>query len=805
MKKKRIGKRVLAAVLAAVICAVGFVGFMNREKVMALFGGVEKAVGMVSGLTDEEAARFYASYTGATLDMVNGEVVLTADRKANVLTNIYRNKEKLTILEIVPYELASVYNVLIPSNEQREKIEAYGDEIFNTFDMPFRIEPLEWAEGMTWDEQYRDPSTRLLTSGSRAQDWETGYWYEVSNSKKYSQGAANVIASRYQPIELYRSGDEGSYEYSVLMPNYYIDNLLAGYEETKIYDYFANNDNVELKIVVPGQVTASELQKILLGTDNGSNDPVDFIYIGGYAVANYGESGNIYRNVFFGEDVPDDEAGRQKMMNLAKTGEGADDFHTNVYRADGTEYKVSELVSEKVWFNSYSKDADGNLKSNDLEWNEVEMLMNYIFGSYNRNCVHTDESGAKQQQRVSCEFQIATLSEGIFKTDSSGCDNNIGKLYYLLCKTSDQASDEEGCSLDSTKGYTSVHHTEADKSTHTPYFEFATYYGAENYFLKGNGFDTVNLVENSNGVQTATYNGSAYWNFNFTDRQGVYAGNVEESDFSNPEGEYPDEKYPYETAKIANGEIFPNVSDNDFGKQYELFYLHNVFNGRFAVYNGMLGVDPSSAGNLLNFGLSHVWGEGGWRNKISHQRLDLAVGENFMDQFNIVNYLLGVDETDFITKPDAYFTGVEIGYSDGNTVKYAEQGADKNAFFVYLYDDDFEYDAADSLVNPEIIKINYAAEDESAKMTGGVLKAYNLNGTELATLAEYTESDLEKLEIFEAAYDISADAEVYQAFMDGNIYFTFTIENKTTIKGVEKVFTDTAYLYLKHRNIFDLD
>ena len=798
MKRKRIGKRVLAAVLAATVCAVGLVGFFNREKVLALFG-VDKAVGLVSGLTDEEAAKYYASYTRATLDMVNGEVVLTADKKANVLTNVYKNKEKLTILEIVPYELASVYNVLIPTQEQKDKIEAYGKEIFDTFGLPFRTEPLEWVEGMSWADQYMDPSARLLTSGSRSQDWDTGKWYEVSSSKKYSQGAANMIASMYQPIELYRSGDEGSYDYSVLMPNYYIANLLTGYEETRIYDYFFNQNNVEVKIVVPGQVTAAELQKILLGTDNGSNDPVDFIYIGGYAVDNSGTSGNIYRNIFFNEDVPADEAGRQKMVSFAQSGVGADDFSTNVYRADGTEYKVSELVSEKVWYNSYSKDADGNLVSNDLEWNEVEMLMSYIFGNYNRNCVHVDESGSKQYQRVSCEFQVATLSDGIFCTDSNGCDNNIGKLYYLLCKTSDQASDEEGCVIDSTKGYTSIHHTESDKSTHTPYFDISTYYGAGNYFLKGNGFDTVNTATNTNGVQTATYNGSIYWNFNFADRQGIYAGNVETSDFQSPE-----EDYSHEISKIANGEIFPNVSDGM--KEYELFYLHMVFNGRFAVYNGILGVDPSSTGNLLNFGLSHAWGEGGWRDKISHQRLDLAVGENFMDQFNIVNYLLGVDETDFIVKPDAYFTGVELGYTDGNVIKDVEQGADRNAFFTYLYDDDFKYDAADNVINPDTVKIKYGADDESKHMTGGVLKAYKLNGTELATLATYTEADLLNLETLVAEYDISAaDAEVYQAFMDGNIYFTFTIENKTTIKGVEKVFSDTAYLYFKHRNIFELD
>lgn len=804
MKRKRIGKRVLAAVLAATVCAVGLIGFLNREKVMALFG-VDKAVGVVSGLTDEEAAEFYASYTGATLDMVNGEVVLTADKKANVLTNVYKNKEKLTILEIVPYELASVYNVLVPTQDQRNKIEAYGKEIFDTFAEPFLIEPKlveAWWDPGNFYEVYMDADARLLSSGSRAQNWETGEWYEVSSSKKYSQGAQNVIASQFQPIELYRSGDAESYDYSVFMPNYYISNLLTGYESTKIYDYFYNHDNVEVKIVVPGQVTAAELQSILLGTDNGSNDPVDFIYIGGYAVANNGTSGNIYRNVFFSDGVPSEPGDNvAAVINFMQSGTGADDLgvRTNVYRADGTEYKVSELVSEKVWYNSYSKDADGNLVSNDLEWNEVEMLMNYIFGNYNRNCVHIDESGNKQQQRVSCEFQIATLSNGIFCTDSNGCDNNIGKLYYLLCKTSDQASDEEGCALDSTKGYTSIHHNASDKSTHTPYFDLSTYYGAGNYFLKGNGFDTVNTVANTNGVQTATYNGSIYWNLNFVDRQGVYAGNVETNDFQSPEKDYS-----HEISKIANGEIFPNVSDGM--KEYELFYLHRVFNGRFAVYNGMLGVDPSSAGNLLDFGLSHAWGEGGWRNKISHQRLDLALGENFMDQFNIVNYLLGVDETDFITKPDAYFTEVELVYTDGSTVKEVEQGADRNAFYTYIYDDDYEYDAADNVIYPDTVKISYGADDESARMTGGVLKAYKLNGTELATLATYTEAELLNLDKFTASYDISSmDAEVYQAFVDGNIYFTFTIENKATIKGVEKVFNDTAYLYFKHRNIFELD
>ncbi len=784
MKKKRIVKRIVAAALATVLCTVGIVGFVNREKVMALFD-VDKAVGIISGLTDEQAAEFYASYVKASLDMVNGEVVLTADRKANVLTNIYKSKEKLTVLEIVPYELASVYNVLIPSEEQRRLVEAYGDEIFAEFGNPTSSELNEWG-GLNWGGA---TNYRLLTSGSGA---------EVSYSGKFHQGSQNQIASMFQPIELERIGEEGSYSYSVYMPNYYVWKLLKGYEKTRLFDYFANKDNVEVKVVVPGQVTAAELQKMLLGTDDcgaAQPDPVDFIYVGGYAIANSGTSGNIYRNIFFDTEIPADSAERSAMVKFAKDGTGADNFHTDVYRADGTEYKVSELVSEKVWYNSYSKDASGNLVPNDLDWSEVEVLMNYIFGNYNKNYLYVDDSGHKEQQRISCEFQVSTLSNGIFMTDANGCDNNIGKLYYLLCKTSDQSSDREGCTLSHDMGYTSIHTSDDIKTTHTPYFDITTYYWDDNYFLKKNGFDTVNTVTNSNGVQTATYNGNPYWGFNIVDRQGLYTGWTENWFFLGDD-------YTEEIKRIKDGSVFPLTTT----MEYELFYIHMVFNSRFAVYNGVLGVGPDATGNLLDFGLSHAWGEGGWRNEISHQRLDLAVGENFMDQFNIVNYLLGVDETDFIVKPDASFTSVELVYADGTVVKEVEHGADSNAFYTYIYDDDYRYDADENVIYPGTVKIGYKAEDESAKMVSGVLTAYYLDGTPIKTLATYSEADLLDLEVLEAAYDVTgADSEVYQAFKDGNIYFTFTIQNKAVIKKVEKTFTDTAYLYFKHRELFELD
>lgn len=797
MKKKRIGKRVLAAVLAVTVCAVGLVGFLNREKVMALFG-VDKELKIKDLFGDseegyEDAADFYASYTNTTakdthtLDMVNGEVILTADNKANVMTNIYKKKQKLTILEIVPYELASVYNVMMPDDAQRELVLKCAEEFFKQFGMP--------AEYGTW--QFVD-DVRLLSSGV----W--GDEYIGSYSKLYTPNgnSTNSIATAYQPIELHREGEEGNYEYSVYMPNYFMFKLMEGYEKYGIYDYFVNKENVEVKVVVPGQVTAGELLDILVGGDDKSYDPVDLIYVGGRAMDNSGTSGNINRNLFMSLE-PETEDDLAAMVQFAKDGANVDSlaerfgYHTGVYYIDAggnyTEYKVSELVSKGVWYDSYSY-VNGEYKPNDFEWDEVQVLMEYIFGNYNDNYVHVDsKSGAKTQQRVSCSMSVADLSTAII----GSC--NIGKLYYLLCKTTDQASDIDGCTIRDT-GYQSIH-ASGNQSTHTPYFDFCTYYGSPDYFLKkyfdnsGNANGTY-----SNGINTATYNGNVNWNINIDDRQGIING-ASTTDFRH------DKPYTEEIEKIKNNMMNPLMT-GDATEKGELFYIQDVVGGRYTVYNGMLGLG-SGAGNLVAFMTANAEYDGGYRKDISHQRLDLAIGENFMGMFNIVNYLLGIDETDFLTPPDASFTEVGLGYSDSSVVKETEQGANPNAFFIYIYGDDYKYDAENYPIMPDKISISYKAEDENSQMLDGALKVCKLDGTEIATLATYDESVLKGLKEYNGTYEFAADASYYEDFFKGKVKFTFYVHNRATvkIKGKETTidYTDTAELYIKQREMFELD
>ena len=126
--RRKLYKRIVAVTLAAMTIAGSavFIGRSTRTK-----AGDGSEIG-----TSYYDKAMVAEYNDGNIDWVNGERTLQAEDKANVLTNIMKNKQKLTILEIVPYELASVFDILIPDEEQKSTIEAYGDEIFNKFNLP---------------------------------------------------------------------------------------------------------------------------------------------------------------------------------------------------------------------------------------------------------------------------------------------------------------------------------------------------------------------------------------------------------------------------------------------------------------------------------------------------------------------------------------------------------------------------------------------------------------------------------------------------------------------------------------------
>ena len=127
--RRKLYKRIVAVTLAAMTIAGSavFIGRSTRTK-----AGDGSEIG-----TSYYDKAMVAEYNDGNIDWVNGERTLQAEDKANVLTSIMRNKQKLTILEIVPYELASVFDILIPDEEQKSTIEAYGDEIFNKFNLQY--------------------------------------------------------------------------------------------------------------------------------------------------------------------------------------------------------------------------------------------------------------------------------------------------------------------------------------------------------------------------------------------------------------------------------------------------------------------------------------------------------------------------------------------------------------------------------------------------------------------------------------------------------------------------------------------
>ena len=127
--RRELYKRIVAVTLAAMTIAGSavFIGRSTRTK-----AGDGSEIG-----TSYYDKAMVAEYNDGNIDWVNGERTLQAEDKANVLTSIMRNKQKLTVLEIVPYELASVFDILIPDEGQKSTIEAYGDEIFNKFNLQY--------------------------------------------------------------------------------------------------------------------------------------------------------------------------------------------------------------------------------------------------------------------------------------------------------------------------------------------------------------------------------------------------------------------------------------------------------------------------------------------------------------------------------------------------------------------------------------------------------------------------------------------------------------------------------------------
>lgn len=916
--KKSICKKIIAMAVVVIIAATSW--FVIRGKL-----SVWADNSVVAGTTYYNAEELEV-YNNGTIDWVNGEKTLKAEDKANVLANIMENKQKLTILEIVPYELASVFQILIPDQEQSDLMASYGEEIFDTFNVydgdnvrilnsqngaannitddgqPITVyankvdgvsdsQKLDkavaiadavingylYTNSTTADEVLSSVNNAIASVGATA-EWSTGFSnnnsqsgtdgsvsgeitvqvgdvsssvslnqkifadYKTADLQDYFKASVTrdiltkitdsttndeideiaqaAVTSAFEKLSMdgyivdywwsycektettgavngkihvdcgffvmkdwsdYSSytlqydislNDKASYSYSAEIENYYLDRLLEGYEDTSIYEYFSAG-NVEVKTVIAGQLTSEDLFN--------EADPVDIIYVAGYATD---LQGHIYRNAFFQQPIADAATAVDFLKN--GTADDADElFSTNVYHKVGNEYveyTFSELISESVWYDSYTK-IGNDYVPNELNWTQVKLIMEYIFGGYNTNYkyIYYDDDGTEHSeiQRVSCMYQISAFANSGEVT----ADNNMAKLYYLLCKTTDQPNT-----------------TALDK-------DIKTYYKDDDYFYKK--YFTEKKADGTpytydNGITTAAYNDDVDWTLYFSAQgdvkwffyettEAVRSQTIVTSLYNMLTAE---EQADFNSQLAEKGSLW--ILNQT--KEYYLFLTSWCNDGRYIPYNGVLGLLNRNGVDLLKPYTDQNWSDSGARLPGVENRLD---GSNYTT-ISINNYFLGVDESDFITKPDAMFTTAEFTEgADVNTVA-AEMASNENAFVVYMYTSDVQYDN---------IRINFKANDSNGKLVSGNLTAHyraqNESGMyvdKTVAVKEYTTDELAGKKEFTDYYDITKDnAELYEAFMNKTLYFTFTVKNE--VEGKKKTYTldDTAYLYFVYRQLKDLD
>lgn len=934
--RRKLYKRIVAVTLAAMTIAGSavFIGRSTRTK-----AGDGSEIG-----TSYYDKAMVAEYNDGNIDWVNGERTLQAEDKANVLTSIMRNKQKLTILEIVPYELASVFDILIPDEEQKSTIEAYGDEIFNKFNLQYdptgkydnirfldsqngnannvtddgqpititasrttgisdsqRYEKAVTTAGAFFaaykytnsttaasllkalNEEINDSSVKAVwssenpfsitsssgsTNGSVTGDIvislgdiscnisvngtivanydvkaiqdhvrngiikslktnvtedstdaeiktiiqkaaqasydelglsEDNYslginegWYGpyINRTKATMYADGNISVKYMFSIRTRKTGEspyventteqfnvdiklnKPAYDYKAEIQNYYLDRLLEGYENTNIYKYFSTG-NVEVKTVVAGQLTYEDVYN--------EADPVDIIYVAGYATD---LKGHIFRNAFFNQPVAD----ASKAVQFMKYGDAsmADElFRTNVYYKSGDgykEYTFSELISQKVYYDSYSKVGDEYV-CNELSWNSVKLLMEYIFGEHNINYKHVyyDDDGTEHTeiQRVSCMYQISQFAG----SGSVTASNNMAKLYYLLCKTTDQAGT---AALDK---------------------DIKTYYRDPDYFYKKYFSETKEdgtPYTYDNGVTTAAYNGNVNWTLRFSSEEDIRWFLFEvnnETKTSGPATRFysdvtAEQKDDFNSRLSKDGCVW--ILNNP--RDYYLFLTSWCNDGRYIPYNGVVGLLNRNGVDLLKPYTDKNWSDSGARLPGVERRFD----GNDYTTITINNYFLGIDETDFIVKPDAMFTDADFTIGSVTENVPVQMSANENAFVIYMYETGVNYDN---------IVVRYKAYDEKAKMVSASLTAnYKvLDGGRYTdksmVVRNYEKADIYGHTDFNDSFTINkADQpELYEAFMNQTLNFTFTVKNE--VQGKKKLYTltDTAYLYFVYRSIKDLD
>ncbi|MGN0378053.1 MAG: hypothetical protein ACI4EU_00540 [Butyrivibrio sp.] len=519
--------------------------------------------------------------------------------------------------------------------------------------------------GQTYDEVKTPVNEALNILKSANSDMFSQYSCEVSNTN-FDKTSNSVSYT----ITLKGSGSAEQWSvsnnvtmlrfsgYTAYMESYYLENLFHDLLEDlaakygtdskkyknilKIKEYFEQDGKLRVHTILASDINGST-------TFEYDGDKVDMIYVTQSSTYNQAV---VYRNAFLSQNflsdtTPDDDTIAKFIMNK----ENLDTlYHTDVYKADGTEYKLSELVnnSNVNYGDLYVKNSSGELKPNDLSWEGVTTILEYIFNSGNDALLGKDiVSGNEKRFRVPVMFELEDENSGL-KYD------NVYKLYYLICKSTDEPG---------TYAFDESISTYYDK-TDSNYFmnKYSEYINADtpiyaNYITqKFTKLLDVSYIKYKGPGSTESYN------------QPFNNGLSEET--------LAAVTTAYNNA-VSEGNSVYILSKNSY--YYLMSLRKDDWNNNFyQIYNGVIGMNTNK-----NSGRSMmIFKPDSGFSLNDDPAASYRLGD-IKDSFYFMNdYLLGLDASDYLLPPEAKFTHAE---QDGATTAYADRiGSSKR---IQLYPD----------------------------------------------------------------------------------------------------------------------
>lgn len=222
--------------------------------------------------------------------------------------------------------------------------------------------------------------------------------FEQFKDTAIEDGANTIVTvggsiASYHPFDIYYDSQTG--DYTLSYPNNFISSLVNSVEDLSVYKYLL--DNVEVRTVVAGELTEKDLEDVSL------------IY-----VSNYVQDTEVVKfNKFIDGEIKVNELNSVVGIERIQVYEKTD----NAYN----EYILNDASS--VWYDSYIKNDNGEYISNDMSWDMVENVIEYIYAGND----YTDGQPIPS---------IINYGTPVDKTA------NVYKLMNLMVKTSNEENAE---------------------------------------------------------------------------------------------------------------------------------------------------------------------------------------------------------------------------------------------------------------------------------------------------------------------------------------------------------------------------